>query len=51
MCKNEVVNGNGDQGVVYLPISMLVRRDLCKNVYEENFDQVCGGKGGGGGVK
>ncbi len=42
MCKNEVVNENGDQGVVYLPISMLVRRDLCKNVYEETFDQVWG---------
>jgi len=42
MCKNEVMNGNGDQGVVYIPISMLVRRDLCKYVYKEFFDQVGG---------
>lgn len=44
MCKNEVVNGNGDQEVVYLPISMLVKKDLCKNVYEKTFDQVWGGE-------
>lgn len=46
MCKNEVVKWNGNQGVMYLPISMLVKRDLCKNVYEETFDQVWGGWGG-----